>query len=582
MAVDKKGVISALEEIALLLELTGANPFKARAFQNGARALANYEGDLQAGLDGGELAKLKGIGKSLLGEIKSLLETGESPARVELRAQIPAGLLEMLKIPGLGPKRAHELHEKLGVESVGELEYACKENRLLKLPGYGEKTQAKLLKGIDYIRKFSGRHLLSDAWTRADDLVERLQQHPGVSRIELAGSIRRRKETIGDIDILVATDDPAAVSEMFVTFAEVEEIIGHGDTKSSVRLESGIQVDLRVVPEQSFPFALHYFTGSKEHNTVLRQRAKDRGLRLNEYGLFHVDDHGEAIGESVAAMDEAELFAALDLAYIEPELREDRGELLAAESGALPELLQPGDIRGALHNHSTWSDGAHSIEEMARAAQALGWEYIGLSDHSQTAFYAHGLKPDDILRQHEEIDRLNERLDGIVILKGIESDILPGGALDYDDDVLESFDFIVASVHGNFGLDRKKQTLRSVRAVQNPFTSVLGHPTGRLLLAREGFDLDMDEVIAAAGESGCAIELNANPHRLDLDWRDLPKAVKAGVKISIGADAHRTEGLKDLRYGIALARKGWLRATDVLNVLGLAELKPMLRRSGCP
>jgi DNA polymerase (family 10) len=578
MSVDKKSVISSLEEIALLLELAGANPFKARAFQNGARALANYEGDLRAGLDSGELAKLKGIGKSLLAEIKSLLETGQSPAQVELRAQIPAGLMEMLKIPGLGPKRAHELYEKLGIQSVGELEYACQENRLLKLPGYGEKTQAKLLRGIAYIRKFSGRHLLSDAWTRADDLVARLQRHPGVSKIQLAGSIRRRKETIGDIDILVATDEPAAVSEMFVTFAEVEEIIGHGETKSSVRLDSGIQVDLRVVPEKSFPFALHYFTGSKEHNTVLRQRAKDRGLRLNEYGLFRVDESGEAVGDSVAASDEIELFAALDLKFIEPELREDRGEIRAAEAGNLPDLIRVEDLRGALHNHSTWSDGAHSIEEMARAAQALGWEYIGLSDHSQSAFYAHGLKPEDVLRQHEEIDRLNEQLDGIVILKGIESDILSDGSLDYDDSVLESFDFIVASVHGNFGLDRRKQTLRSVRAVQNPCTSVLGHPTGRLLLARDGFDVDMDEVIAAAGEAGCAIELNANPHRLDLDWRDLPKAVKAGVKISIGADAHRTEGLEDLRYGVALARKGWLTKECVLNAVGLKELKLALQR----
>jgi DNA polymerase (family 10) len=578
MTVDKKSVISALEEIALLLELAGANPFKARAFQNGARALANYEGDLQTGLDSGELAKLKGIGKSLLGEIEALLKTGESPAQMELREQIPSGLLEMLKIPGLGPKRAHELYDKLGIESVGELEYACQENRLLKLPGYGEKTQEKLLKGIEYIRKFSGRHLLSDAWSRADELIGRLQAHPGVSKIELAGSIRRRKETIKDIDILVATDEPAAVSEMFVGFPEVEEIIGHGDTKSSVRLDSGIQVDLRVVPEKAFPFALHYFTGSKEHNTVLRQRAKDRGLRLNEYGLFHVDESGEAVGESIAASGEPELFAALDLAYIEPELREDRGELKVAESDELPQLLEAGDIRGALHNHSTWSDGAHSIEEMALAAKALGWEYFGLSDHSQSAFYAHGLKPDDILRQHEEIDQLNEKLDGIVILKGIESDILSDGSLDYDDGVLESFDFIVASVHGTFGLDRKKQTLPSGRAVQNPYTSVLGHPTGRLLLAREGFDIDMDEVIAAAGDAGCAIELNANPHRLDLDWRDLPKAVKAGVKISIGADAHRMEGLQDLRYGIALARKGWLQKEDVLNSSRVDDIRAALRR----
>jgi len=578
MGADRKTVISTLEDIAVLLELSGANPFKSRAFQNGARALANYEGDLAAGLESGEIKKLKGIGKSLLAEIEALVNTGESPAYEELSEQIPAGLLEMIKIPGLGPKRAHELYEKLGVSTVGELEYACKENRLLKLPGYGEKTQQKILKGIEYISKFSGQHLLSDAWSQAEVVLERLREHPEVKRIELAGSIRRRKETIGDIDVLVATDDPAAVSASFREFDDVEDVIGSGDTKTSVRLASGIQVDLRVVPDAAFPFALHYFTGSKEHNTVLRQRAKDRSLRLNEYGLFPVGDDGDVGEESLPAQDEADIFEALGLKYLEPEMREDRGEIEAAEKGELPELIEVEDIRGALHNHSTWSDGANSIAEMAEAARALGWQYFGLSDHSQSAFYAHGLSPDDVLRQHEEIDELNAKWDDFVILKGIESDILPDGSLDYEEDILERFDFVVASVHGNFGLDRKKQTQRCVAAVQNPFARVLGHPTGRLLLAREGFDLDMEEVLGAAADSGCAVELNANPHRLDLDWRELRKAKKLGVTISIGPDAHRAEGLADIRFGVALARKGWLEPADVLNTAKLDALRRRLKR----
>jgi len=570
---DKKQIVSVLEEIAVLLELSGANPFKSRAFQNGARALQGYDGDLSEGLSSGELGKIKGIGKSLLAEIEALLTSGSSPAHEELKGRIPEGLLELIRIPGLGPKRARELHEKLGIASVGELEYACRENRLLKLPGFGEKSQAKLLTGIEYIRRFSGRHLLSDAWGQADRLLELLGKRDDVQRIALGGSIRRRKETIKDIDILVATDEPAAVSDFFVEMPGVAEIIGHGETKSSVRMDTGIQVDLRVVPASSFAFALHYFTGSKEHNTTMRQRAKDRGLKLNEYGLTPVDG-----GAGLEASEESEIFEALGLRYIEPELREDNGEFEAAEKGEMPQLLELSQIRGALHNHSTWSDGANSIEEMALAAKALGWEWIGLSDHSQSAFYAHGLQPDDILRQHEEIDAVNERVRGITVLKGIESDILSDGSLDYDEDVLATLDFVVASVHGNFGLSLEKQTRRCVRALENPHTSVLGHPTGRLLLAREGFAVDVDALVESAARSGACIELNANPHRLDLDWRELRKARRAGVLLSIGADAHRVDGLADIRYGVAQARKGWLGGADVLNSRSLDELRAFLKR----
>ena len=502
-AADRKTILSTLEEIALLLELAGANPFKSRAFANGARTLQKYEGDLAEGLESGELAKLKGVGKGLLTEIRALIETGKSPAHEELRAEVPSGMMEVLKVPGLGPKRVRVLWDELGITSLAELEYACNENRLVALDGFGAKTQEKILKGVDYVQKFSGRYLLSDAWRRSSKLLEVLGAVDGVSKIELAGSIRRRKETVKDIDVLVASTDPAAVHAALVSWDGVEEVIGSGDTKTSVRMDTGMQVDLRTVTSDQFPFALHYFTGSKEHNTRMRQRAKDRGMKLNEYGLF-----ADGSGESVECPDEVAVFAALDMPYVEPELREDRGEF---ETSELPRLVELGDLRGALHNHSTWSDGAHSIREMAEAARAMGLEYFGISDHSQTAVYANGLTPDDIARQHEEIDALNEELDGIVILKGIESDILPDGSLDYEDEVLASFDFVVASVHSNFGLDPAKQTERCIRAVSNPWCSSLGHPTGRLLLGREGFDMDLRAVIDAAAENGVRDGIECEP-----------------------------------------------------------------------
>lgn len=569
---DKKTIVSTLERIALLLELSGANPFKSRAFQNGARALQSYEGDLAEGFASGELKKIKGVGKGILTEVDTLLDDGTSQALDELEAVVPAGLLEIAKVPGLGPKRVKTLYDKLGIESLGELEYACNENRLVQLDGFGAKTQEKILKGIDAIRRFSGRHLLSDAWATADQLLETIGGVKGVEKIELAGSLRRRRETIKDVDILVAADDPASVHEALTKIDGVEEIIGSGDTKTSVRLDSGINVDLRTVTTTQFPFALHYFTGSKEHNTRMRQRAKDRGLKLNEYGLFPTDSE-----ESVDCADEAAIFEALDLHFVPPELREDMGEFDAAESDDLPPLVAEDDIRGVLHNHSTWSDGAHSVREMAEAARAMGFQYLGLSDHSQSAFYAHGLKEDAILRQHEEIDEVNAAMDDFVVLKGIESDILADGSLDYDDDVLERMDFVVASVHGHFGMSREDQTKRCIRAVQNPYTSILGHPTGRLLLGRDGFDIDLRAVIEAAAEVDCALELNANPHRLDLDWRELRFATRQGARISIGPDAHRTEGLSDLRYGVAVARKGWVQAGDVLNALELDDLRSWLR-----
>ncbi len=571
---DRKSIISALEEIALLLELKGANPFKVRAYENGARAISDYEGDLAEGLKSGELAEIKGVGKSLLAEIEALLKTGESPALQELKKEVPEGLLEMMKVKGLGPKKVQVLHEKLGITNLGELEYACNENRLLELPGFGEKTQKSILEGIDRLHRFSGHYLLSDAWELAEKMRERVASLDNVKRCEIAGSIRRRKEIVKDIDLLAVAeeDDAPGIMEAFCGLEEVKSVVGTGPTKTSVLLQEGLQVDLRVVREEQFPFALVYFTGSKQHNVALRGRAKLKQLKLNEYGLFPADDSGP----SVPCASEAEVFQALDLAEIPPELREDRGEVAAAEKGRLPELLEESQLRGALHNHSRYSDGAATIEEMALGARELGWEYIGISDHSQSAFYAHGLSPDDLRRQHDEIDELNERLEDIHIFKGIESDILVDGSLDYDEDLLSRFDFVVASVHSRFGLDSKEQTKRCVHAVQNPFTTILGHPTGRLLLARDGFEVDMDIVLEAAAESHCAVELNANPRRLDLDWRLLRRAAVKGIQISIAPDAHRVEGMADLRFGVAMARKGWLGPGEVLNTRKLKDMRAYL------
>ncbi len=571
---DRKSIISALEEIALLLELQGANPFKVRAYENGARALSNYEGDLAEGFKSGELAEIKGLGKSLLAEIKALLDTGESPALQELKEEVPEGLLEMIKVQGLGPKKVQVLHEKLGITNLGELEYACNENRLLELPGFGEKTQQSILKGIDRLHRFRGHYLLSDAWELAEKMRERVAGLEKVGRCEIAGSIRRRKEIVKDIDLLAVAkeDDAPGIMEAFCALEEVERVVGTGPSKTSVLLHEGLQVDLRVVSEEQFPFALVYFTGSKEHNVALRGRAKLKQLKLNEYGLFPADDSGP----SVSCANEAEIFQALDLVEIPPELREDRGEVAAAEKDRLPELLEEGQLRGALHNHSRYSDGAATIEEMALGARDLGWEYIGISDHSQSAFYAHGLSPDDVRRQHDEIDELNARLDDITIFKGIESDILVDGSLDYDEELLARFDFVVASVHSRFGLDSKEQTKRCVHAVQNPFTTILGHPTGRLLLARDGFEVDIDILLEAAAESHCAVELNANPRRLDLDWRLLRRAAAKGIQISIAPDAHRVEGMADLRFGVAMARKGWLGRDEVLNTRKLKDMRAYL------
>ncbi len=567
---DKKELVRTLENIGILLELQGENPFKSRAYANAARALEGMDQSPEELVSSGALKKVKGVGAGLQEKITLLVETGKLDYYEQLKKDFPSTLFELFRVPGLGPKKVKILYENLAIKDLQELRQACRENRLAALEGFGEKSQEKIFRGAEMVMKFQDRFLISQAEAAAGQLLEKLKKLKEAEQIETCGSLRRGKETIGDVDLLVATTRPEKVMAAFFSSKGVEEVIAHGQTKSSIRLESGLQVDLRTVSKEQFPFALQYFTGSKEHNTVLRGVAKKKGYKLNEYGLYE----GET---SFDCTSEAEIYEKLDMAYIPPELRENTGEIEAAQNYELPELIQPEDMQGLFHVHSNYSDGKNTIEEMALAARGLGFKYLGLADHSQTAFYAGGLKEDRIKKQHEEIDYLNEKLKGLTILKGIESDILKDGSLDYQEKTLESFDFVIASVHSSFQLPEKEMTDRICKALENPFTTMLGHATGRLLLGREGYSLDMARVLETAAEHKKIIELNASPYRLDLDWRHCKTARQMGILISINPDSHTTEELKEYKYGVMAARRGWLSKEDVFNTRPLAEVEKYLK-----
>ncbi|HEU4366385.1 MAG TPA: DNA polymerase/3'-5' exonuclease PolX [Candidatus Krumholzibacteria bacterium] len=559
-------VARKLDDVAAMLEILGDNPFRIRAFFNGARAIEDLSGDLAAMVQSEELLEVRGIGKSIFADIKSLLETGTFAEYEKLRAKVPAGVLEMLRISGMGPKKVKAVYDKLGIKSIGELEQAGREGQLAVLPGFGEKTQINILAGVARYRKYSQRFLIHAAYADASAVLAVVQAAPGVTRALIGGSLRRHKETIGDIDILATASDAEPVMDHFTGMSTVATIVGKGPTKSSVILNSGIHVDLRVVKDDEFPAALHYFTGSKEHNTEIRARAKKKGYKLNEYGLFK----GE---KAVKLADESALFRKLGLDYIAPELRENGGEIEAAEKHALPELIEIADVRGVFHCHTTYSDGRSTLREMAEAAKALGHEYLGIADHSQTAVYARGLPPASVHKQMQEIAKLNEELAPFVLFAGIESDILQDGSLDYKDDVLAAFDYVVASVHGQFTGSEAQMTERIVAAVSNPHTSMLGHPTGRVLLSREGYPLDLIAVFEACAKHGVFIEINAHPYRLDLDWRHVKTAKDMGVRFVINPDAHHTSEIEYFRYGVGVARKGWLTKDDVLNARTVAALR---------
>lgn len=562
---DKREISRILEEIGLMLEIKGENPFKVRAYTNGARIVETLEGDISDYIVDGKIAGIKGIGEALSDKILELYETGRLEYYENLKKSIPSGLFDILKIQGIGPKKVKLLNEKLGIENIGELEYACKENRLVGLDGFGEKTQSKILKGIEDIKRFSGQYLYGYVIDVAESIKNKLLESPLVIRCDIAGSLRRKKEVVKDIDILASTDEPLKLMDYFTTFDEIDEVISKGETKTSVRLKIGIMMDLRVVEDVQYPYALHHFTGSKEHNTALRHRGKAAGIKINEYGLFK----GDAL---IPCKDEQDIFKALNLDYIPPELRENTGEIEKAEKRNLPNLVEYMDIKGAFHIHTNYSDGSSNIEELAEAAKRMGLSFIGISDHSRSAFYANGLKEDDIRRQIEEIDQYNSKSKGFRIFKGIESDILPDGALDYDDEILSLFDFVIASVHSNLGMTRDKMTFRVINAIKNRHTTILGHMTARILLAREACDMDIYAVIDAAAENNVIIEINSDPHRLDLDWRYIKYAKSKGVKFAINPDAHSVEGLKNINFGVGIARKGWLEASDVINCMGLREM----------
>jgi DNA polymerase (family 10) len=568
---DKKQVVAVLEEIAALLELQGENPFKSRAYLTAARAIEAAEQELPELVETGALRNLKGIGDALAEKITELTRTGRMRYHEEQKAKFPPGFLELLRIPGLGPKKVKAVYERLGVSTLADLEAACRAGKVADLEGFGAKTQENILKGIEALRTHAGRFLLSDALPVALDLRAALASHAAARQVEVAGSLRRRRETVKDIDLIASATDPAALIRVFTTHPLVAEVLAHGPTKASIRLKTGIQADLRVVGEADFPFTLHHLTGSMEHNVAMRSRASARGLKLSEYGLFEGDT-------PLPCRNEAAIFERLGLAYIPPELREDLGEIEAAERGAIPVLLEDGDLQGTFHCHTTWSDGLNSLEEMAAAAQQMGYAYLGIADHSESARYAGGLTRQRVAEQRAVIDRLNATFRGFRLLQGIEADILADGALDYDEETLGGFDYVVASVHSRFTMDAPSMTARLVKALNHPRATMLGHVSGRLLLQREPYAFDLEAVLQAAARHGVVVEINANPHRLDLDWRHLRRARELGVLLVINPDAHSTEGLRDIAYGVGVARKGWCTKADVLNTRPLAEVLAFLAR----
>ena len=579
----KAQIAEVLEQIATLLELKDENPFKIRAYANAARSLETFGGSLSDLQDEEALAKIPGIGKSIAEKIKELAATGSLKYLEELRAEFPAAILELFSIAGLGAKKIKALYEQLHISSIEQLREACTSGRVAKLPGFGETTQAKICKSIEQRAEHAGYFQFGEIAAEAETLKSDLAVHPDAVHVGIAGSYRRRREIVHDADLVVATKKPEAITKFFVGHPLVESVIAQGPTKSSVRLRSGIQCDLRVVTAAEYPFALNYFTGSKEHNIEMRNRALQRGWTLNEYRLAPLPPNPEAKkkrspGKIPRVRDEAELYRALDLDFIPPELRENSGEFEAAEKHALPRLIEPENLRGTFHCHTVASDGHNTLEEMAQAAQELGLEYLGIAEHSRSSIQAHGLDATKLQAQVAAIHKLNKKFHGFRLFAGVECDILRDGKLDFEDEVLSKLDFAVASIHSVFNLSEAEMTRRIIRAMENPFIRMLAHPTGRLLLTRDPYVVDIPAVLDAAAATGTWIELNAAPKRLDLDWRWWPLAKEKGVKCVINPDAHRSERLQDLWFGVGIARKGWLTKSDVVNCLPLGKIEAELKR----
>jgi len=567
----KDEAASALREIGTILELQGENPFKCRAYHSAARTLETAPADLGELVRSQRLGELPGIGESLREKIITLVTTGKLPYLEKLRASIPPGLLGLLELPGLGPKKLKLLREKLKIESPASLEKACRDGRLASLEGFGEKTAANLLEAISRRAAYGKLHRLGDALPVAQSLLAYLKKQPAVQKAEIGGSLRRGKEVVKDLDLIASSSKPKQVMQAFVTAPQVEKVVAHGETKSSVLLAGGLPCDLRVVPAESWATALAHFTGCKEHNIAMRQRAIEQGLHLSEWGLFQ-----EGSKKALPLKEEKDLHRALGLEYMPPEIREDQGEIQAAEKKKLPELLARDDLRGCLHNHTIASDGQDTLEAMAQAGSDLGLEWLGIADHSRSSFQAHGLDEKKLLAQVESIRAYNQKKPACILLAGTECDILKGGKLDFPDSLLEELDYAVASLHAGFSADEKDNTNRLIRAMENPHVTCLGHPTGRLLLEREPYPVNIPKVLEVAAETGTWIELNCNPWRLDLDWRWWHKARDLGVLCCINPDAHKTEHLRFLDLGVTVARKGWLRAQDVVNTRTLSQLRKLL------
>jgi DNA polymerase (family 10) len=598
----KEEIAVVLEQIATLLELKAENPFKIRAYTNAARAIETFGANVSNFQDEEAVAKIPGIGKSIALKIKELAETGSLNYFRELSAEFPPGILELFSLPGLGAKKIKALHDQLGVSSIAQLQKACEEGRVAELPGFGETTQQKICDAMARRASHVGSFQFGQVAAEAEALRSDLAAHEATLQVEIAGSYRRRKEIVHDLDLLVATKEPEAVTKFFVSHPLVESVIAQGPTKTSVRLRSGVQCDLRVVTTAEYPFALAYFTGNKEHNIEMRSRALRRGWTLNEYRLAAVPD-SQMVGSALRAdprklsgqrgvaikkqtrpvrkipsvQDEADLYQAVDLDFIPPELRENCGEFEAAEQHSLPKLIEKENLRGAFHCHTVASDGHNTLEEMAEAARELGLEYLGIADHSRSSVQGHGIAAEKLIEQVAAIRKLNKTFDGFRLFAGVECDILRDGSLDFPDEVLSQLDYVIASVHSAFNLSELEMTQRVIRALENPFVTMLAHPTGRLLLKRDPYQIDIPAVLDAAARTGTWVELNAASKRLDLDWRWWPLAKQKGVKCVINPDAHRTERLQDLWFGIGIARKGWLAKEDVVNCLPLGKIEQPLR-----
>jgi DNA polymerase (family 10) len=570
MPVHNEDIASVFDEIADLLEIEGDNPFRIRAYRNGARTLRELGHDIQALIEQGEdITQLSGIGKNLASKIHEILETGHCRSLDKLRRQLPADLTELLRLPGLGPKRVHTLYHELDIHTLMQLERAARDGLVRHLPGFGAKTETRILDTIQAHADISRRFKLVVASRYAETLVAYLRKIDGVQQVQVAGSYRRARETVGDLDILVTAHNRRRVMERFVAYDEVEKVLSQGNTRATILLRSGLQVDLRVVPQQSYGAALYYFTGSRAHNIAVRRIAQRRGLKINEYGIYR----GK---RRIAGTTEEELFAALDLPWIPPELRENRGEIEAAHAGLLPDLIKTGDLRGDLHAHTNASDGHQSLQDMAAAARTYGLQYLAITEHSKRLTVAHGLDSKQLLAQMEKIDAFNSEKRGITLLKGIEVDILEDGSLDMPDAVLARLDLVIGAVHSRFDLSRAKQTRRILRAMDNPNFTLLAHPSGRLIGRREPYDVDMTRIIRHARDRHCYLELNAHPDRLDLLDTHCQLAREEGVLVSINSDAHSSADFDHLRFGVGQARRGWLEKKDVLNSRSLTELRKLL------